>query len=35
MVTIYGFEKDAVAQYDFGEEVPVGIYGGFFIRVDG
>ena len=33
MVTVYGFEKDMVEQYDFGEDVPVGIYEGFFIKV--
>lgn len=34
-IMVYGFENDVVEQYDFGEEVPVGIYGGFFIRVEG
>ena len=33
MVTVYGFEKDMVEQYDFGEDAPVGIYEGFFIKV--
>lgn len=27
------FEKDMVGQYSFGEEVPVGIYEGFYIKV--
>lgn len=34
MVTVYGFEKDIVEQYNFGEYVPVGIYKGFSIRVE-
>ena len=33
MTMVYGFEKDTVEQYDFGEEVPVGIYDGFAIKV--
>ena len=33
MVTVYAFEKDTVEQYDFGEEVPVGIYDGFTMKV--
>lgn len=32
-VMVYGFEKDCVEQYDFGENVPVGIYEGFSIKV--
>lgn len=32
-VMVYGFENDTVEQYDFGEDVPVGIYEGFFICV--
>ncbi len=31
MAMVYGFEKDAVEQYRFGEAVPVGIYEGFSI----
>lgn len=33
MVMVYGFESDAVEQYSFEEEVPVGIYEGFSIKV--
>ena len=33
MVMVYGFESDAVEQYRFEEEVPVGIYEGFSIKV--
>ncbi len=32
-VMVYGFENDIVEQYDFGEDVPVGIYNGFSICV--
>lgn len=32
-VTAYYFEKDMVEEYAFGEEVPVGIYEGFSIRL--
>ena len=34
MVMVYEFEKDIVEQYNFGEEVPVGIYDGFSIKVE-
>ena len=34
LVTVYGFEKNIVEQYNFGEEVPAGIYEGFSIKVD-
>lgn len=34
MVTVYGYEKDTVEQYNFGEDVPVGIYEGFTIKVE-
>lgn len=34
MTMVYGFEKDTVEQYDFGEEVPAGIYDGFAIKVE-
>lgn len=34
MVSVYGFEKDSVEQYDFGEAVPAGIYEGFSIKVE-
>lgn len=33
MVMVYGFESDAVEQYSFEEEVPVGIYEGFSIKI--
>ena len=34
LVTVYGFEKNTVEQYNFGEEVPAGIYEGFSIKVE-
>lgn len=34
MISVYGFEKDSVEQYDFSETVPSGIYEGFSIRVE-
>lgn len=34
MVMVYGFEKDIVEQYKFGEHVPVSIYDGFTIKVE-
>lgn len=34
MTTVYFFENDIVEQYDFGEDVPVGIYEGFSIRIE-
>ena len=34
MVMIYGFEKGTVEQYSFGEDIPVGIYERFSIRVE-
>ncbi len=33
IVTVYDFERDNMEEYPFGEEVPVGIYEGFSIRV--
>lgn len=33
MITVYGFEKETMEQYSFEEEIPVGIYEGFFLRV--
>lgn len=33
MTTVYSFEKDAVEQYSFGNEVPVGIWERFFINI--
>lgn len=34
MVLVYGFEKNLVEQYSFGEAVPAGIYEGFSIKVE-
>lgn len=34
MITVYAFEKDSVEQYNYGEEVPVGIYEGFLIKIE-
>ena len=34
MITVYGFEKEMVEQYNFGEEVLAGIYEGFSIKVE-
>lgn len=34
MITVYAFESDTVEQYNFGEDVPVGIYEGFAIKVE-
>ena len=34
MTMVYGFEKDIVEQYNFGEDVPSGIYEGFVIKVE-
>lgn len=31
--TVYRFEKESMEEYLFGEDVPVGIYGGFSIKV--
>lgn len=33
LVTVYRFEKETMEQYSFGEEVSVGIYEGFSIKV--
>ena len=33
MTTVYSFAKDAVEQYSFGEDIPVGIYDGFSICI--
>ena len=33
MTTVYGFEKDTVEQYNFNEDVLVGIYDGFSICI--
>ena len=33
-ITVYFFEEESVEEYSFGEEVPVGIYEGFSIKVE-
>lgn len=33
LVMVYGFERETMEQYSFGEEVPVGIYKDFLIKV--
>lgn len=33
VVVVYGFEKEAMMEYAFGEDMPVEIYEGFTIRV--
>ncbi|MEY8434030.1 Uma2 family endonuclease [Lachnospiraceae bacterium 48-42] len=33
LVTIYNFEKEIMDQYSFSEDIPVGIYEGFSIRI--
>ena len=32
-ITVYNFEHDDMQEYSFGEDVPVGIYEGFSIRI--
>ncbi len=34
MVTVYRFEKDDMEEYTFGEEIRVGIYEDFSIKVE-
>ncbi len=34
MTMVYGFEKDTLEQYNFGEDVLSGIYDGFVIKVE-
>ena len=34
MTMVYNFEKDTVEQYSFGEDIPVGIYEDFSIRIN-
>ncbi|MBD5135803.1 MAG: Uma2 family endonuclease [Lachnospiraceae bacterium] len=34
IITVYEFEHDNMEEYSFGEDVPVGIYDGFTIRVE-
>lgn len=33
-VTVYFFEKTSVEEYSFGTDIPVGIYEGFYIKVE-
>lgn len=33
-VMVYSFEKETMKQYSFGEEVPVGIYEGFSVKIE-
>lgn len=33
IVTVYNFEADTMEEYPFGEDVPVGIYEGFSIKI--
>ena len=33
LITVYQFEKETMEQYSFGEDVPVGIYEGFSLKV--
>ncbi len=32
-VTVYNFEQDDMAEYSFGEEIPVGLYRGFSLTI--
>ena len=34
MTTVYSFEHDTVEQYDFDEDVPVGIYESLTIKIE-
>lgn len=34
LVTIYNFEKDSMEEYPFDEEIPVGFYEGFALKVE-
>lgn len=34
LVTVYRFEKETMEQYSFGEDVSVGIYDGFTIKIE-
>jgi Uma2 family endonuclease len=33
IVTVYNFEEDTMTEYPFGEDIPVGIYEGFSIKI--
>ena len=34
LIMVYRFEKDILEQYDFGEDVSVGIFDGFSVKVE-
>ena len=34
LIMVYWFEKETMEQYSFGEDVPVGIYEGFTIKIE-
>ena len=34
LIMVYRFEKDTLEQYDFGEDVSVGIFDGFSVKVE-
>ena len=34
LIMVYRFEKETMEQYSFGEDVPVGIYEGFTIKIE-
>ena len=34
LVMVYRFEKETIEQYSFGEDMPVGIYEGFSLKVE-
>lgn len=34
LITVYGFESETLEQYSFGDDIPVGIYDGFTIKVE-
>lgn len=34
MTTVYAFEKNTVEQYNFEEDIPVGLYEGFSIKIE-
>ena len=34
VVTVYDFEQDNMEEYSFGEDIPVGIYDGFSIKIE-
>ncbi len=34
LVIVYRFEKEVMEEYSFGKDIPVGIYGGFHLKVE-